>query len=126
MMQWLAVALGGALGALARFGIVRLLTAWFGPAFPLGTLTVNVAGSLAAGLLYVRLVEQGATDGVLCALLIVGFLGAFTTFSAFSVETLRLLEDVGLGAAALNVALNLVLCLAACGLGLWIGRAYFA
>lgn len=126
MTHWLAVALGGALGALARFGLVRAMTAWFGPAFPLGTLAVNVAGSLAAGLLYVRLVEQGAGDGALRALLIVGFLGAFTTFSAFSVETLRLLEDFGPGAAALNAALNVVLCLAACGLGLWIGREYLA
>ncbi|MFP5304586.1 MAG: fluoride efflux transporter CrcB [Gammaproteobacteria bacterium] len=124
MTQWLAVAVGGALGAVARFAVARVSTTLLGPAFPFGTLLVNVLGSFVAGLLYVRLIEQGIADGGLRALLIVGFLGAFTTFSAFSVETLRLLEDVGLGSALLNVALNLLLCLGACMVGLSIGRAY--
>ncbi len=121
MTQWLAVAAGGALGAVARFAVARGMTAWLGPGFPFGTLSVNVLGSFAAALLYVRLVEQDGGTGWR-ALLIVGFLGAFTTFSAFSVETLRLLEDVGPGSAALNVALNLLLCLGACAAGLWLGR----
>ncbi|MEW6168597.1 MAG: fluoride efflux transporter CrcB [Pseudomonadota bacterium] len=124
MTQWLAVAAGGALGAVARFAVVRMSTALLGPAFPFGTLLVNVLGSFAAALLYVRLIEQGVADGTLRALLIVGFLGAFTTFSAFSVETLRLIEDVGPGSALLNVLLNLLLCFGACAIGLWIGREY--
>lgn len=124
MTQWFAVALGGALGAVARFAAARTMTAWLGPAFPFGTLSVNGIGSFAAGFLYVWLVEHGGGDGTQRALLIVGFLGAFTTFSAFSVETLRLLEDVGPGSAALNVLLNVLLSLGACAVGLWIGREY--
>lgn len=126
MTQWFAVALGGALGAVARFAAARTMTAWLGPAFPFGTLSVNGLGSFAAGFLYVWLVEHGGGDGTLRALLIIGFLGAFTTFSAFSVETLRLLEDVGPGSAALNVLLNVLLSLGACAVGLWVGREYTA
>lgn len=122
MTQWLAVAAGGALGALCRYGSVRLMTAWFGPAFPYGTLAVNVAGSFVAGVLYVRLVEQGSVAAPVLGLLIVGFLGAFTTFSAFSVESLRLFEDVSIYAALLNIGLNVSLSLVACGSGLWLSR----
>jgi fluoride exporter len=126
MMPWLAVAAGGALGAVARYGSVRLLAAWFGPAFPYGTLAVNVLGSGLAGWLFVRLVEAGDGSENLRALLIVGFLGAFTTFSAFSVETLRLLGAGHAGPAALNVVANLVLCLAAAALGIALARAFGA
>ncbi len=127
MMQWLVIAGGGALGAMARFGVVRLSAAMFGPGFPLGTLIVNVLGSLVAGVLYVRLVEAstGGADGMLRSLLVVGFLGAFTTFSAFSVDTLQLLEKTGAAAAGWNVLLNVVLCLGACAMGFWIGRQIF-
>ncbi|MDP9142033.1 MAG: fluoride efflux transporter CrcB [Pseudomonadota bacterium] len=127
MMQWLVIAGGGALGAMARFGVVRLSAAMFGPGFPLGTLIVNVLGSLVAGVLYVRLVEAstGGADSMLRSLLVVGFLGAFTTFSAFSVDTLQLLEKTGAAAAGWNVLLNVVLCLAACAMGFWIGRQIF-
>jgi len=122
MMQWLAVAAGGALGALGRYASVRAVTAWLGPGFPYGTLTVNVIGSFIAGVLYVRLVEQGGVAAPVLGLMIVGFLGAFTTFSAFSVETLRLFEDVSIYSALLNIALNVSLCLVACGAGLWLAR----
>jgi CrcB protein len=128
MLQWLVVAGGGALGAVARFGVVRLSAALFGPAFPYGTLIVNVAGSLIAGILFVRLTEfgSGALDNTLRSLLAIGFLGAFTTFSAFSVETLQLFERTSLAAAGWNVVLNLGLCLGACAVGLWLGRQIFA
>ena len=123
MMPWLAVAAGGALGALARYGSVRLLTAWLGPAFPYGTLAINVIGSSVAGWLFVRLVESGGGTETLRALLIVGFLGAFTTFSAFSVETLRLFDAGHAGLAAFNVIANLVLCLCGAALGVGLARA---
>ncbi len=130
MTQWLVVAGGGALGAMARFGVMRISAAMFGPSFPLGTLIVNVLGSLIAGVLFVRLTEVGGTgDGVyatLRSLLIVGFLGAFTTFSAFSVDTLQLLEKTGVAAAGWNVVLNVVLCLAACAAGIALGRHFFS
>ncbi|MES0874392.1 fluoride efflux transporter CrcB [Sinimarinibacterium thermocellulolyticum] len=122
-MPWFAVAVGGALGALARYGSVRLLTVWLGPAFPYGTLVVNVLGSGIAGWLFARMVESGGGSDSMRALLIVGFLGAFTTFSAFSVETLRLAQAGHTGIAVLNVLLNIVLCLGAAALGMGLGRA---
>lgn len=122
MNMWLAVGIGGALGSMLRFAVVRFAAQAFGGAFPYGTLAVNVAGSFAAGLLYVVLMERFAASDAWRGVLLIGFLGGFTTFSAFSVETLRLLEVGGAGAAATNAVLNLLLSLLACGLGLWMGR----
>lgn len=123
MMQWIAIAAGGALGALVRYFSVRGMAMLLGTGFPYGTLLVNVTGSLAAGLLFVRLVESGQGSPAQLGFFIVGFLGAFTTFSAFSVESLRLYQDLGIAPALANVALNVLLCLAACGVGMWLARA---
>ena len=88
MLQILAIAGGGALGALGRFwvstGVYRLL----GRDFPWGTLAVNTLGSFLMGLLFVLFVERLAAAPEVRAALLVGFLGAFTTFSTFSMETL--------------------------------------
>ena len=116
-----AVALGGALGALARYGAGIGAAALFGYGFPYGTLLINIVGSFAIGLSYVFLVEAGTT-GVLRALVMVGFLGAFTTFSAFSLDTLQLIEAGEIGKSALNVMSNLCLCLLACWFGLFVAR----
>ncbi len=118
----LAVAFGGAIGAVARY----LLSGWIGrlapsTALPWGTLAVNVLGSLLLGLLL------GASEGriqlsvELRAMLGVGLLGALTTFSTFSYETLELLGRGELANGVLNVLLNVVLTLAACWLGLQLG-----
>lgn len=121
MQLVLAVAAGGALGSVARYLLVRVAAQWFPSSFPLGTLAVNVLGCFAAGGLYALLVERDAADEWR-ALMLVGFLGGFTTFSAFSIETLRLLEDSGSAMALSNVAASVALSLLACGLGLWLGR----
>ncbi len=104
------VAFGGALGAALRY-LATLL--W--PA-PWGVLAVNVAGSLAIGLL------AGRLSPALAPLLITGVLGGFTTFSAFSLDALRLVEGGRLGAAALYVGGSVGLSILACALGLWLGR----
>ena len=104
------VALGGALGASLRYLAVLLWPA------PWGVLGINVLGSLLIGLLAVRLPPAAAP------FLITGVLGGFTTFSAFSLDTLRLIEGGRLGAAALYVGGSVGLSLLACGLGLWTGR----
>ena len=117
----LLVAAGGAVGAVLRYlagaGIARLGA----PAFPLATLSVNVAGSFAMGVLFVVLTRSGQTH--LSPLLLTGLLGGFTTFSAFSLEAVTLLEE-GRAAAALSyVALSVILSVAALMLGLAAARA---
>ena len=112
------IAVGGACGALMRFWISSGVAALFGKGFPLGTLIVNVVGSLLIGMLYVLLTERVVAGAGMRALLVVGFLGALTTFSTFSIETLQLLEGGEPVKALANVAANVVLCLAACWLGL--------
>ena len=122
MITMIAIAFGGALGALARYSVGIGAAALLGPGFPLATLLVNVLGSFTIGLCYVFFVESADNSGVLRAFIMVGFLGAFTTFSTFSVETLQLLESGQLAKSLLNVASNVAFCLLACWMGLSIAR----
>lgn len=121
-MQWLAVAAGGACGALARYGV----NIWLAPVsvgrFPFATLAVNVLGCAAIGVLHVLLVERAVLPGAWRELLMVGVLGAFTTFSAFAVDTLGLWQNHQPLLAAVNVAANLVLCLGAAALAIMMTR----
>ena len=123
MLQILAIAGGGALGALGRFwvstGVYRLL----GREFPWGTLAVNTLGSFLMGMLFVLFVERLAAGPEIRAALLVGFLGAFTTFSTFSMETLALIEEGYLARAFLNMLVSVVVCLLACWLGVLLGRS---
>lgn len=89
-MQWLAIALGGALGSVIRFAAVSYLTPLFGYRFPLGTFAVNLLGSFLIGVAYVLLVEKTTLAPEWRLLFITGVLGGFTTFSAFSLEILQL------------------------------------
>ncbi len=122
MNSLLAIAFGGAAGALLRYGSVNALHGVLGRGFPYGTLFVNVSGSLLIGLLYVMLVERFNLAIEWRAGLMIGFLGAFTTFSSFSMETLNLLEQGEMMKVALNIVLSVSLCLIACWLGLILGR----
>lgn len=116
-MLVLAVALGGALGAVARYGSGSWLYRIAGPGFPWGTLAVNVLGSLLIGLTF-RYVEASAVAPEVRAFVTVGFLGAFTTFSAYSLETITLLRAGAWGRAALYSGGSVVLGLAAVALGM--------
>jgi CrcB protein len=122
MNQVFAIALGGAVGSVLRYWTSLGAHHLFGRGFPYGTLAVNVLGSLAIGVLYVLLVERSSLGVEWRAALITGFLGGFTTFSAFSVETTLLLEQAEHLKAALNIAASVLLCLAATLLGLYAGR----
>ena len=121
-MAYLWVALGGAAGAAARFGVAQWAAARWGWAFPWGTLAVNLTGSLAIGLLMTLLVGRGA-EPYWRLLLVTGFLGGYTTFSAFSYETLQLLEQRRWETAALYACGSLLFGLVACALGVGMGRA---
>ncbi len=122
MGQSLAIAAGGALGALLRFWSSGWVYGLLGKAFPYGTMAVNLLGSLIMGFCYVWLVERSILGPEWRALIMVGFLGAFTTFSTFSIETMNLLEGGAIVKALLNVVLSVVLCVMAAWLGLVAGR----
>lgn len=122
MGQTLAIAAGGAVGALLRFWGANWVYGLLGRGFPYGTLAVNLFGSLLMGFCYVWLVERASLGPEWRALIMVGFLGAFTTFSTFSIETMNLIEGGALLKAVLNMVLSVVLCVVAAWLGLLIGR----
>jgi len=122
MNQLLAIAGGGAIGALLRYWVSTGVYALAGRNFPYGTLAVNVLGSMLMGLLFVLLVERMADNSIWRAALLVGLLGAFTTFSTFSIETLNLMEEGAYTRALLNMLLSVVLCIAAAWLGVKLGR----
>ena len=117
-----AVAAGGALGALARFGVYNAVHGALGREFPYGTLAVNVAGSLAMGFLYVWLFDRLNVGEAWRAFLLVGCLGGFTTFSAFSIETWNLMEQDAYAKALVNVTMSVVVCVGAAGLGVALAR----
>ena len=118
----IAVAAGGALGALLRLWVAQGVHALLGRGFPFGTLVVNVSGSLAMGIVYVLFFERFDIPPEWRAALIVGFLGAFTTFSTFSMDTLLLVQQGEHARAGMNVVLSVVLCLAGCWLGMSVAR----
>ena len=121
--NFLQVALGGAIGASARYG-VNIMAARITPSLPLGTLTVNVLGCLGMGLLAAMLALRGGQH--LAPFLLTGVLGGFTTFSAFALDAAALWEQ-GRGALALGYVLgSVVLSLLAVLAGLSIGRGAFA
>lgn len=117
-MQWLAVAMGGALGAMGRYAVVAYTFPVLSNRFPLGTLAVNVLGSFLIGVCYVLIVDKGLLGPEWRLVLMTGFLGAFTTFSAFSLEAVQLWQH-GHGLMALSyVVLSLLCCILAAGVAL--------
>ena len=120
MKNLIFVAMGGALGAVLRYGISSGIYTWFGRSFPYGTLVVNVVGSFLIGLLSILLVEKFDVPHEWRLALVVGVLGALTTFSTFSWDTLDLMQQGLMQRAFLNVLLNVVLCISVAWLGaLW-------
>jgi CrcB protein len=115
--MYIFIALGGATGACLRYFLSQLMLQWFGKGFPFGTLLVNIVGSFFLGFLY-SLLEHGQLEAALWRTTIgIGFLGALTTFSTFSVDTLMLFQQGLWFKAALNVTLNILCCLFAAWLG---------
>ena len=117
MKALLYVAMGGALGAVMRYGISSGIYSWFGRSFPYGTLVVNVVGSFLIGILSILLIEKFNVSHEFRLALVVGVLGALTTFSTFSWDTLDLMQQGLMQKAMLNVLMNVVMCIAAAWLG---------
>jgi CrcB protein len=117
------VALGGGIGAGLRYLASSFTHSLLGSAFPYGTLLVNLLGSFLIGYLVVLLPGQGESSSLLRLLLITGVLGGFTTYSAFSIETLSLLQAGEPAKAMLNIALTLLSCLFAVWAGFLFARA---
>ena len=120
------VMLGGAIGAGARHLVGRAALALWGPGFPVGTLAVNVIGGLAMGLLAGWLATRASGDEALRYLLGVGVLGGFTTFSAFSLETVLMLQRNEYGTALFYILASVIFSIAALFAGLQISRAVAA
>jgi len=121
-MQAFAIAAGGAIGALMRFWVSSGIYALTGRAFPWGTLIVNVVGSLLMGFLYILLLERLTVGPEIRAILLIGFLGAFTTFSTFSIETLNLIEQADYFKAVMNMLVSVIACVAAAWAGVLLAR----
>ena len=122
MSEIIAIALGGALGAVSRFWAVSLTSLWLGDEFPYGILIVNILGSLAIGIVFVFLVERAILPVAWRSAVMIGFLGAFTTFSTFSLQTLGLLEAGRFLAASVYMISSLLICVLAAALGMFIAR----
>jgi len=124
MGAWVAVAAGGAIGSLARFWLTGVMTDLTGPHFPWGTLLINVLGSFVIGLVagITLIPARVAVHPDLRIFLMTGICGGFTTFSAFSLQTLELMQGGEVVAAMSYVAGSVFLCvIAACG-GWMLGR----
>jgi len=121
-MIYFSVAVGGAVGAVLRYAATGWMHTWTGLVFPIGTLTVNVVGSLLIGVVLELTTNRFLVPLETRLLLTTGFCGGLTTFSTFSYETLALLQEQQWLPAAGNMALNGVLCLAATALGVLLAR----
>jgi CrcB protein len=124
MSQTLAIAGGGALGALLRYWMSGWVYALLGRGFPWGTLAVNLLGSLVMGWCFVWFVERAAAAAEWRAFWMVGLLGAFTTFSTFSMETLTLMTGGEAGKAVANALASVGLCIAGAWAGVLLGRLW--
>ena len=123
-MEYLMIGIGGFLGANARYVVGGWITRQWGTQFPWGTFVINVTGSFLLGLLMASLNTRPLASPHYRLFFAVGFLGAYTTFSTFSYETLRLAQDQGLVAALLNITGSVVLGLVGVSLGGVCGRLF--
>src|SRR5512145_3385586 len=114
MERVLLVAAGGALGSALRYLVATTAVVWLGPTFPWGTLAVNLGGSFLIGLVQAVAAERLVLSEEARLFLTTGVMGGFTTYSAFSYETVGLMERGAWGLAWLNVALTTAACLAVC------------
>lgn len=125
MAIYLSIALGGSIGAIARYWLTMLVNQASQVNYPLGTFLVNIAGSLLIGVFYVVFAEKVSLDEQWRSLVIVGFIGAMTTFSSFSLEALLLFEQGLYNTALLYIVSSVLLCLLATYAGMQLTRIIF-
>lgn len=123
MLNIVLVAVGGAFGSVCRYLTGILMTRLMGPAFPWGTITVNIVGSFAIGLLTELVARRFDASLEMRLLLVVGILGGFTTFSSFSLDTVALIEKGAVSSAVIYVFASVVVSLMATFAGFAVGRA---
>jgi len=123
MRELMVIAAGGAAGASLRWLLAGAVQRATGGAFPWGTFVVNALGSFLLGFLFIWLLERSSAGGLVRLAITVGFLGAFTTFSTFSYESLHLMREGAFGLAAANVLGQVAVCLGLSWLGVQLARA---
>jgi CrcB protein len=127
-IAYLWVAIGGALGGMSRFWLSGLIAARFGETFPWGTLIINITGSFLIGIFAALVTPEGRLDSqsrvFITQFLMIGICGGYTTFSAFSLRTLQLMQERQWLYAGGNVILSLVLCMIAVWLGYLLGSIF--
>jgi len=121
-MKFLVIGFGGFFGAILRYSVSKVATIYFGNTIPYGTLIVNGLGSFLLAFLYTISIEKSAISENMRFFIGVGFMGAFTTFSTFSVETLNLFEDGAYMLSSLNVILNVGISIFAAFLGMYLAK----
>ena len=122
MKYLLFIALGGAFGAVARYVVANWIHELWEGHVPVGTLLVNLVGSFAIGVMYVLIVEKQIIHQDWRGVLMVGFLGAFTTFSTFSLETIHLLEAGHMYHAVAYMFMSMAFCVVAAGCAMYLTR----
>jgi CrcB protein len=122
MLRIIAVAIGGSIGSTARYLVSVWAAERFGADFPYGTLIVNVVGCFIIGIFMTLTTERFIVNPYWRLLITVGFVGGLTTFSSFSYETFRVLEDSNMIMALYNIGLNLLLGFAATWIGIGVAR----
>jgi CrcB protein len=123
--QFLVIALGGSLGAMTRFWVANTVYTFFGRDFPHGTLFINVSGSFLMGFLTEVMLQRFPVSVEYRAAILIGFLGAYTTFSSFAIETYYLIEQGTYLKAIANIFLSVLLCIGAVWIGLVWARTLF-
>ena len=123
-MHWFAVAIGGALGSIARYALSTWIFDVSSQKFRYATLAVNVLGSFVMGILFVIIVEKAALPNEMRSLLMIGFLGAFTTFSTFSLDALGLWQNGHIFMSLVYMLATVILCLIAISSAIWLTRLF--
>lgn len=123
-MLWLAVAIGGSLGAIGRYAVSQMFLSMPGK-LPYATLTVNILGSFLMGIFFVLILHKGILPAVWRQVVMVGFLGAFTTFSAFSIEAVELIQVGQWHIAVAYAMLSVFACIGAAALGYYLTNTVF-